>query len=130
MAKLSGVQQVEARPATGSLIVTHDGSSDDLIAAAKLAGLFLVEEIAESYAPGFEVLAWKERIDSFLKGTFGSGLDLRAVAAFAFIAMALRQLAAGNVMPPAATALWYGLSILLAGGAPPDAGAEGGDGGE
>lgn len=130
VAKLSDVRQVEARPATGSLIVSHDSSTEDLIAAVNLAGLFLVEETAETHAPGFEAQLWKKRIDAFLKDTFGSALDLRAVAAFAFIAMALRQLAAGNVMPPAATALWYGLTILLTGGMPPDAGAEGGDGGE
>jgi hypothetical protein len=52
------------------------------------------------------------------------------VAAFAFIAMALRQLAAGRIMPPAATALWYGLSLLLMTGIPPGAAPDGSDGGE
>jgi hypothetical protein len=130
VAKMSGVKSVEARPATGSLIVAHDSSTDDLIAVARDAGVFLVEEVAEAYAPSFEAAALKTRIDTFLKETLGKGFDVRSVAAFAFIAMALRQLAAGRIMPPAATALWYGLSLLLMTGVPPGAAPDGGDGGD
>jgi hypothetical protein len=130
VAKLAGVRQVEARPATGSLIVTHEGSGEDLIDAARLAGLFLVEELAESYAPSLEAVAWKERLDQFLKQTVGGGIDLPTIAAFAFFAMALRQTAVGRIMPPAATALWYGLSLLLMKGAAPGPEADAGDGAE
>jgi hypothetical protein len=130
--KLAGVKQVEARPRTGSLIVTHDGSTEGLVASAELAGLFYLEEAAEEYAPSFEARAWKTSIDGFLEETFGKGIDLSAVAAFTFFAIALRQLAAGQVMPPAATAFWYGLSILFARGMgmPPAADPGDGDGGE
>lgn len=130
VSKLSRVKSVEARPATGSLIVAHDSSTDDFVAVARGTGLFLVEEVAEAYAPSFEAAALKIRIDAFLKETLGKGFDVRSVAAFAFIAMALRQLAAGRIMPPAATALWYGLSLLLMTGIPPGAAPDGSDGGE
>jgi hypothetical protein len=130
VAKLSGVRQVEARPATGSLIVTHDGSAKDLIEAAKLAGLFLVEAFAETYVPDFEAAASIGRLDQFLKETIGGGIDLLTIAAFAFFAMALRQAAAGRIMPPAATAVWYGLSLLLMKGAARGAEANVGDGAE
>lgn len=124
------MQRVEARPATGSLIVTHEGTSDSLIAAAQVAGVFLVEDITETYAPSFEAAVWKERFDRFLKDTVGGGIDVPTVAAFVFIAMALRQIAAGRIMPPAATALWYGLSLLLTKGMPPPEGEFGSEGGE
>jgi hypothetical protein len=127
------VRELQGRPATGSLIVTHEGTTDDLIEAATTAGLFLVEEATEAHAPSFEAAAWKARADKFLKESFGSEIDLRTVTALAFFAMALRQLAAGSIMPPAATAFWYGFSILLGAGvagASPDAEADGGDGGE
>ena len=60
--------------------------------------------------------------------TVGGGIDARALGALAFIAMALRQLAAGHIMPPAATALLYALNLLSPSGKA-DPGVPDGDGG-
>jgi hypothetical protein len=126
--ELPGVHGVEARPLTGSVIIAHDGSTEGLIHAAGDARVFEVREPPPQPGPVAEALAWKDWADRSLRDAVGPGVDLRTIAAFAFIAMALRQLAAGSIMPPAATALWYGLSLLL--GVNPEASAPVEDGGE
>lgn len=109
--KLKGVRQADARAVTGSLIVTHDGSSDDLVLAAKKAGVFDVQDHIEHQFHA-DADAWQEWIDRTLKDAVGNGIDVRTLGAFAFFAMALRQLASGHIMPPAATALLYALNLL------------------
>lgn len=119
--KLEGVRQVEGRPLTGSLIVTHDGSMDDLAHAARKSGLFNVRTATEEHNLHDDAHHWKETIDRTLNDTVGHGLDARAMGGLAFLAVALGQFAAGRVMPPAATALWYALNLLapLGRAAPP-----------
>lgn len=115
--QVDGVYSADGRPLTGSIIITHDGSADELFHAARKARLFDVQDVPHRMRqaePIADALAWKDWADQSLQETVGPGVNLRAIAAFAFIAMALRQLAAGSILPPAATALWYGLSLLLA----------------
>lgn len=128
--KLAGVHEADGRPLTGSVIITHDGSAEDLARAARKARAFEVREMPQppAIAPGAEVLAWKDWADQSLRETLGPGIDVRTIAAAAFLAMAVRQLAAGSIMPPAATALWYGVSLLLAAGPEPGAPTADGDG--
>lgn len=114
LCSLPGVAGAEGRPLTGSVIVAHDGSAEHLLAAGTAAGLFDVRAPDPGPDPLAEAAAWKDWADSTLRETVGRGVDLRAIAAFAFIAIALRQLAAGSLLPPAATALWYGVSLMLA----------------
>jgi len=122
--KLKGVRQVDGRPLTGSLIVIHDGSADDLAHAARKAGLFDVKPTAAvEHEVHHDAQAWKETVDRTLGGLVGHGIDARAIGAFAFIAIALRQLASGHIMPPAATALWYAVNLIAPSappGGPPD----------
>ena len=119
--KLKGVRQVEGRPLTGSLIVTHDGSADDLAHAARKAGLFNVKAVAQEHKFHDDARQWKETVDRALNDAVGHGIDARAIGGLAFLAVALGQLATGRVMPPAATALWYALNLIAPSGraAPP-----------
>lgn len=117
--KLKGVRQAEARLLTGSLIVSHEDATEGLIRRILDAQLLDICEAEAEHDPAAEAKAWQARADSFLAELSGKGVNLRGLAAFAFFAMALRQIAAGHVLPPAATALWYGLSLLLLGGAAP-----------
>jgi hypothetical protein len=122
--QLQGVHMVDGRPLTGSVIITHEGDADDFVHVARKARLFEIEEAPTAMQPPrplADALAWRDWADQSLRETMGPGVDLRALAAFAFIAVALRQLAVGRILPPAATALWYGLSLLLA--ANPEPGA-------
>jgi hypothetical protein len=122
---LEGVNDAEARTLTGSVIVTHDSSTEDLVRTARDARLFETGDAPRPPELLAEAMAWKAWADQGLSDTVGPGVNLRTVAGLAFIAIALRQLAAGTIMPPAATALWYGLSLLLAANPEPGLHAEG-----
>ncbi len=119
--QLPGIQSAEGRSLTGSVIIAHDGSTDDLVQAAHEAQLFKVGEVLQRSGPLADAVALKDWVDQSLQDTIGPSVNLRTIAAFTFIAMALRQFAAGSIMPPAATALWYGLSLLLAANPEPSA---------
>jgi hypothetical protein len=116
MFEMEGVRQVEARLLTGSLIIHHEGTTDELVRHIEKARLIRICTEAGEHGPATEAKAWQEQIDSFLESSLGKGLDVKGVAAFALFAMALRQIAAGNVLPPATTALWYGMNLLMISG--------------
>jgi hypothetical protein len=122
---LAGVHSAEARALTGSVIIAHDGSTEDLVRAASEARVFAVRQPPEQPGPHAEAVAWKAWLDESLRDTVGPGINVRTIAGLAFLAMALRQLAAGSIMPPAATALWLGVSLLLAANPQPGLHAEG-----
>lgn len=111
--RLTGVRSVEGRTDTGSLIIEHDAPSEDVLQAAVTAGLFTIGEAAPIEPPDMNIGAWKKTLDQTVASTFGGGIDLKMLTALAFILMAVQQLARGNVAPPAATALWYGLTLLF-----------------
>jgi hypothetical protein len=113
--QLAGVHQVEGRPLTGSLIVTHDGTADEFARAARKAGLLHVKGDGDRHELHADARALKDSIDRALQEAVGHGIDARALGGFAFLAIALRQLATGQVMPPAATALWYALNLIAPG---------------
>jgi hypothetical protein len=119
--RLDGVHSAEGRPLTGSVIIAHDGSPEDLVHAARKARVFDVQDVPEEQpGPVADAMAWKDWADRSLRDTIGPNVNLRTIAGVAFIAMAVRQLAAGSILPPAATALWYGMSLLLAANPEPD----------
>ncbi len=118
--ELPDVLQVEARPATGSLIVTHEGTADGLALAAAAIGLFEIIEAEVSADPSGQLAGWQTWADDFLKRETGHGLSVQTVAAMSFFAMALVQASRGRWMPPAATALWYAIDLLSKSAGPVD----------
>ena len=65
--KLKGVRQVEGRPLTGSLILTHDGSPEDIVRSARKAAVFDAEDAPECAAEEHQIhadaRAWQVWID-------------------------------------------------------------------
>jgi hypothetical protein len=116
--RLPGVRQVEGRPATGSLIVTHDGTAEALLEAARASGIFVVEAPASGPAPASEAPDWQSVLGMALADVVNPAGAARAAAIVGLLGMALVQAGRGNIMPPATTALWYALSLLLGSGAP------------
>lgn len=109
---LGTVQRVEARVLTGSLIIHHDGSADELVENLESAQLLEVLREPEHFDPVTEAQAWSQRANGLLQDVVGKDVNLGGLASLALFAIAVRQLAAGNNLPPAATALWYGLNLL------------------
>jgi hypothetical protein len=127
---LPGVRQVEGRPATGSLIVTHDGTADALLEAARARGLFIVREPASGPAPASETPEWQSVLGMLFKDAANPAGAARMAAIVGLLGMTLVQASRGQIMPPATTALWYALSLLLGSGPSPGEGSADGAGSE
>jgi hypothetical protein len=128
--KLPGVIEAEGRVLTGSLVIKHEGSCEELLHAARFAGVFDVHEEPPAPEPGAEFEAWRQILDGAVKQVGGKGASIGTMAAIAFFSMALAQAARGQMMPPAATALWYAISLLMASKSGDGPGAKPADGGE
>ena len=126
--RLPGVTKVEGRPATGSLIITHEGSHAQLVEAARESGVLSAQGVEPS-APRKETSDWQSLVEPLLKDLSTPSGAGRAAAIVALLGMALLQASRGQIMPPATTALWYALSLLLGSGVPSGEGGEDGAGG-
>jgi hypothetical protein len=124
--RLPGVRQVEGRPATGSLIVAHDGTTEALLEAAHESGVFIVPAPPSGPGPASETPEWQSLLGMLFKDASSPTGAARAASIVALLGMALVQASRGQIMPPATTALWYAMSLLLGSGAP--SGAGGGEG--
>lgn len=129
--QLPGVTKVEGRPATGSLIITHEGAHVQLIEAARERGVFGAQEPASSSAAhAKETTDWQSLVETLLKDMSTPSGAARSAAIVALIGMAVLQASRGQIMPPSTTALWYALSLLLGAGAPSGEGSGDGAGSE
>jgi hypothetical protein len=121
---VEGVLAATGRPATGSLIIRHKSDYDTLAAGLREEGVCDVSPEPEDHRPEIEARHLSQELNTRLYEASGGQLDLRALAAFGLVMMGVVQLARGQVFAPATTALWYGLTLLLANGR----GAPGSDG--
>jgi len=123
---VEGVLAATGRPGTGSLVIRHKSDFDTLANRLRAEGMCDVRTEPEDHRPEVEAHHLSDELDARLFQVSGGQLDLRAVGAFALVAMGILQIARGRVAVPATTALWYGLSLLLANarGAPPPADGE------
>ncbi|WP_147361491.1 hypothetical protein [Dichotomicrobium thermohalophilum] len=123
---VEGVLTATGRPATGSLIIRHKSDFDTLAERLRDAGVCNIRPGPEDHRPEVEAHHLSDDLDSRLYQVSGGQLDLRAVGAFALVLMGILQIARGRVAVPATTALWYGLTLLLANGrgAPPPGNGE------
>ena len=125
---LDGITEVEGRPLTGSLIITHpETASADIVEAGHRAGLIAIRAAPPPPDPASEFAIWKYRLDEALGRSTGQALSLDTAAALAFFAIAMTQIQRGQFFPPAFTALWYALSLLRNGMPPGGPGASGSD---
>ncbi|MFN3920049.1 MAG: HMA2 domain-containing protein [Methylohalobius sp.] len=111
----SDIQGVQASARTGSVLLLHDGSLDlnALAKQAKDQGWFqldLTPPASESLS-GL-ISRQLDRLDHFMRRFSGSRLDNPPLIFLALTVLAVRQIAKGQVAPPAATTLWYLYELL------------------
>jgi len=111
---VEGVLAATGRAGTGSLVIRHKSDFDTLAQRLRDEGVCDVRTEPEDHRPEIEAHHLSNELDSRLYQVSGGQLDLRAVGAFALVAMGILQIARGRVAVPATTALWYGLTLLLA----------------
>ncbi len=118
---LEGITEVEGRTLTGSLIITHpDIEGVDVITAVEAAGLLEVLPETPPRDPADEFGAWKNWLEEIVGQGSGRALSLNTITAIGFLLIALIQIQRGQQMPPAATALWYAISLLRNDAVPTD----------
>lgn len=99
-----GVTKVEVAPLTGSVLVQHFGSFEEIVTAAEKAGLFQIGVPEEPAAPAAPIEWPRLPVDPKLALAVGLGLA------------AIWQLGKGKALPPAITLLWYATRLGGLGG--------------
>ncbi len=115
LAARSDIQRVQASPRTASLLLLHDGSLELKVLArqAKEQGWFHLD-LKPPARESLEELVSRQldRLDAWMRRFSGSRLDNPSLIFLALAFLAIRQVAKGQIAPPAATTLWYLYELL------------------
>jgi hypothetical protein len=112
LARLPQVKSVAADPRTGSVLVHHDGSTLDLLAALATAGL---GELVDLEPPAPVARQLREElavIDGALRRATSGQLDLATVSMFGLAVLAGVQLVRGTQPVIGITLAWYAAELL------------------
>lgn len=111
------VRAVSVRPATGSIVVEHDGAIDEALRSAE----DLVHLTPSEPAPGphgntatplEHVAGAVEDASERMRRATRGDLDLRALAFYGLMGAGLLQIARGNVWSAAETLIFHALGLL------------------
>jgi hypothetical protein len=128
LSELPGVDDLDLRPTTGSLVVEHpDLDWEDLLEGFRRIGGVIVDPYGENsgrpdtLAP---VRATFDRVDGLLTAVSAGGVDLRMLYFVVLIGLALSQMLRGQIMVPAITLLTWALELALRKGVDSDSGGD------
>lgn len=120
-----GVTRATRNPATGTVLVLHTESIATITGRAVAAGLFTLMPPEHVSRANVQQRASEGlgRLSQGLEAVTGGELDLNGVLVVAFTLLAIQQALEGQVVVPAATALWYALNASRSSPpGPPDTG--------
>jgi hypothetical protein len=114
LSQLPRVTRVECNPATGSILILHEGGVEDsIVQSAEAQRLFTLGSagagtttMAQNAGAGLRLL------DDRLKNATRGDLDLRSVILGGFVTMGIVQLSRGHIMGPAVTLFWYAYQLM------------------
>jgi hypothetical protein len=112
-----GVSSVIASDVTGSVLVLHEAPDPDvLIAYARTFELFdmpaaTVPAVDAMRPPAELINNSLGQLDQWIRAETGRGADLRSLVLTGLIGAAVWQTLRGQVLPAAATLIWYTLSV-------------------
>ncbi|MCX8049135.1 MAG: hypothetical protein N3A55_05695 [Methylohalobius sp.] len=111
----SDVRGVQASARTASLLLLHDGLLDlnTLAQQAKDQSWFQLD-LTPPIRESLNALLSRQfdQVDRFMRRFSGSRLDNPSLIFLALSVLAVRQIAKGQIAPPAATVLWYMHELL------------------
>jgi hypothetical protein len=110
------VSSVAVNPASGSVLIRYEGSIEELLAQAAVAGLLEFLEVTEEL-PLLEPIADQlveslGHVDRHITRSTGGALDGRSALLIAFVAAAVWQSLRGQLFGPAVPLLWYAAQAL------------------
>lgn len=113
---IDGVQDVSYNLTTGSLLIVHQGSYEELITNAQSNSLFEFKQKPshkDTVLFNTVIKGFFKDINQFVKKYTGYSLDLSSVTFIILVVLAGYQISRGNFTVPAwYTALWYAMNIL------------------
>ena len=125
LAGLHGVEDVDWRTATGSLVIEHPALDAAGLAAGimQIGGALVAEPQEPTERPNslMPVRRGIDALDGVLSRSTAGGLDMRTLVFATLVGLALRQLMQGQVMVPAISLLGWAFQLL-----PASAAADGG----
>ena len=116
LAAVAGIEAVEIRPHTGSLIIRHGQDFDPASEAVLAAGLRIVPspESGPPLDPIQETIRQLARAEETLSRLTGGRADLWNIAFVALLAGGVAQLARGRIAGPAVTLFSQAATIAMA----------------
>ena len=113
LASCSAVDACTCNPMTGSILIEHAQPLSAVLQFAREQALFSVDSLEPVLIPArVRALEGFQRIDAQIKGLSSGEADLRSAMAAGLSTLALLQLMRGQVLPPAATLLWYAVAAV------------------
>jgi hypothetical protein len=110
LSALASVQEVAGNPVTGSLLIKHVGEFAEIAVAAEKLGLFaLVQGTRGPLDVQGHLNQGLRHLDRDIKSVTSGEMDFNGLLVLAFGALAIQQAIEGQVVIPAAAALWYAL---------------------
>jgi hypothetical protein len=111
------VRAISIRPLTGSLIVEHTGTSDEMLRWAKERAILHADVDAAAIASAAEdplthLAHAIEDASEHLRRIAGGELDLRTLAFYGLVGAGALQITRGNLLPAAETLLIHALGLL------------------
>jgi len=112
---LPGVFTVKARPATGSLIIDHEGTAwADIAEQMEALDLAIVEAPQPAPTQGLQpLISMVNELDAGLRSSTSGSTDLRSMTVLLILVLALTQALRGNIFGPTTSFLWYALNIVF-----------------
>jgi len=115
-----GITQLQLNPQAASLLICHgtDIHFLDIAEFAETNGLFtIIEQPEETFSIPHLPIAMLtstglNRVDESLLDFSQGRLDGRSLLFLALVGLAVHQITRGKIMAPAASLLWYALSLL------------------
>jgi hypothetical protein len=109
---LPQVVEATGSPVTGAILVRHSGTIESIGALGRDVGLFELKEPQHQAETNVQVRAAQglRQLSSGLETVTGGQVDLNGLLVVAFTLLAIQQAIEGQVVVPAATALWYALN--------------------
>lgn len=116
LAELPGVDSLDCRTDTGSIVIQHpEMDGDGLISEVLRLGGDVDDEGAAGDVARDSLVAVRSALgsaDGILGQLSSGGIDLRTISFVLMLGLALRQFTQGNIMVPAMSFLWYAFEIL------------------
>jgi hypothetical protein len=108
--KAPDVEQVQANPITGSVLVHHGGPAEALYTYAEKNDLFRVSTQADRAS---DLLRQRGKsLDQQLREFTGEYLDVRSLTFIMLVSIGLVQALRGQFAGPALTIFWYAATLL------------------